>query len=271
MKRRSETKHRPRTTASLLVMDIGNTSITLGLFSGAELRGTHRVSSDREKPAAAYRGEIDAFLLKEGVGAPLGGVVLSSVVRELEEVLSLAAKGLSTKEPLRVTRELKTGLTLDVEEPQELGTDRIANAVAAGDLFGEPVIVADLGTATTLTAVRGDRLVGGAILSGIGMMADALHRKTSRLPRVRIEDMHSVPAGALGKNTTKCILSGIIYGTAGAVERIAEGIEEETGSAFLLVITGGYADMIAPFLKRDFRLCPDLTLQGLRLLFERNT
>jgi len=257
---------------SLLVMDIGNTSISLGLFSGTELKGTRRVSSDRKKTVAAFRAEINAFLLEKDAGIPLKGVVLSSVVQGLEKVLSAAAEGLSAREPLVVTGDLKTGLAIDVEKPRELGADRIVNAVAARDLLGDPVIVADLGTATTLTAVREGRVIGGAILSGIGVMADALHRKTSRLPLVRIEEMSAALLGAraLGKDTTKCILSGIIYGTAGAVERITEEIEKETESTFLLAITGGYADMIAPFLKRDFRSCPDLTLQGLRLLFERN-
>jgi type III pantothenate kinase len=260
-------------STSLLVMDIGNTSISLGLFSGTELRGTHRVSSDRKRTAAGYRSEIDGFLSTVDGGTSLDGVILSSVVRGLEEVLTAAVKGLSAREPLLVTGGLKTGLTLDVEKPQELGADRIANAVAARDLLGDPVIAADLGTATTLTAVRGDRVIGGAILSGIGVMADALHRKTSRLPLVRLEETPVGPPNtrALGKDTTKCILSGIIYGTAGAVERIAEEIERETGSSFLLALTGGYAEMIAPYLRRDFRLCPDLTLQGLRLLFERNS
>lgn len=259
----------------LLAIDIGNSSINIGLFDGSDIIGKLTLHTYPIRTVQAYRSEIkDFFSKKTGKSIqPHVGAIISSVVPELTDILNNSLKGLSRKEPLRFDASLDTGLTLDVEKPGEIGTDRIANAVAAREIVAPSALVVDFGTATTISAVKDSVFIGGTILPGIGLMADALYRGTSRLPLVDItSEMSSLDSSipAAGKNTIKCIISGIIYGTAGAVERLITEIETNEGCNFKVVITGGYSSLIARFLKRDSYLEPDLTLYGLRLLFERN-
>lgn len=220
-----------------------------------------------------YRGEIEAFLAKEKAEKPLDGVIISSVVPELTNTLTCSVREMSTGEPLTVAHFLNTGLTCDLERPEEIGSDRIANAVAALDIVGSPVAVIDFGTATTISAVRSGRFLGGAILPGVRLMGEALHRGTAKLPAVDPGGEAGLlvsPVAALGKSTTACIISGMIYGTAGAVERIIRGIETEEGCVFKLVAAGGYASMVMRYMERECLLDRDLTLKGLRLIYERN-
>lgn len=255
----------------LLAIDIGNSSINMGIFSGVVLLGKLRIPTHPALTIDIYRNKISDFLLKNGAGLPLRGVILSSVVPGIIEVLSAAVEGLSAKEPMILTTSLKTGQDFVVERPEEVGSDRIANVVAAGETFGPTVLVVDFGTATTISAVKDGKYVGGAILPGLRSMSDALHRDTSRLPLVDISSKtveSRIPV--VGKNTTMCIISGIICGTAGAVERLIHEMEIEEACRFNVVITGGYSDMVARFLKKEYFRDTDLTLKGLRLIYERN-
>ncbi len=257
----------------LLVIDIGNSSIVTGIFAGKRLFCRIDIPTRTLRDPAHYRGEIEAFLAKERVEKPLDGVVLSSVVPELTDGIARSVRDMSTPEPLIVAHSLKSGLTFDLERPDEVGSDRIANAVAALDAVGSPVAVVDFGTATTISAVRDGRFLGGAILPGIRLMGEAMHKGTAKLPAV---DFTAKTGGlissvtALGKNTTACMISGMIYGTAGAVERIIRGIETEEGCGFKVVATGGYSSMTVRHMERECFLDPDLTLRGLRLIHERN-
>lgn len=202
------------------------------------------------------------------------GAIISSVVPELEGLLLSGLRKLTSEAPLVVSSSLNTGLSFGVERPDEIGSDRIANAVAAIEMAGDPVLVADFGTATTITVVKESDFRGGAILPGLGLMAEGLHKGTSKLPLVEIDreirDSRPFPA-PVGKDTKKSIVSGIIYGTAGGVERLIGEIEKEEGCAYKVILTGGYADTLARFFLRECRLEPDLTLRGLRLLYERNS
>jgi type III pantothenate kinase len=257
--------------AMLLAIDAGNTSIHIGLFADAILQDSLKIPTRPLRTTLDYRAVIEAFLAKQAAEKPLRGVIISSVVSELQDVLNNAVRGLSAHEPWNVSAALDTGLRFVVERPYELGADRVANAVAARDIFGEPALVVDFGTATTLSVVKDDRFVGGAILPGIAPMADSLHRNTSKLPHVDVNLLTSrLPLVAIGKNTTKCIVSGIIYGTVGGVERLIAEMEREQGCTFKVVLTGGNSDLLSSFIQRDFFLEPDLTLHGLRLIFERN-
>jgi type III pantothenate kinase len=256
----------------LLAIDAGNTSIHIGLFSDAVLLDRLKIPTRPLRTVPEYRDVIEAFLAKQSAEKPLRGVILSSVVTELQGILNLTVKGLSAHEPWNVSVSLNTGLRFVVESPDELGADRVANAVAARDIFGEPVLVVDFGTATTLSVIKDDTFAGGAILPGIEPMATSLHGNTSKLPLLDVNlltDRHLPPA-AVGKDTTKCIVSGIIYGTIGGVERLIAEMERELGCAFKVVLTGGNANLLSSFMRRDFFLEPDLTLHGLRLIFERN-
>ncbi len=257
---------------ALLAIDIGNSSINMGIFGGKRLLAKFNIPTHPEKTGVFYKKKILSFLSKNGIATPLGGVILSSVVPERSKIVRSAAKELSVRKPVSATFSMGTGLSFDIKRPDELGADRIANVTAAFEIFGVPVVVVDFGTATTVSAVKDGRFLGGAILPGLRLMDEALYRGASKLPLV---DIGSLKAGeiavpAMGKNTTGCIISGIIYGTAGAVERLIQEMETAEGCRFKVVITGGYAGTMAHFLKRRCYLDPDLTLKGLRFLYERN-
>jgi len=253
----------------LVAIDIGNSSINIGLFSGPVILWKLKLPTYPLRTAEAYRGEIDALLSKIASGEAPAGVIISSVVPEVTGIVREAVRELSPKEPLLLNASLDTGLSFDLYSPEEIGSDRIADVVAAREGIGEPVGVIDFGTATTVSVCKDGIFLGGAILPGIGLMADALHRGTARLPLVEI-DRQPVDVHAVGRDTNKCIISGIIYGTAGAVERLVTEIEREMGCTFRIAITGGYCYIMAGLIRRDFNLEPDLTLKGLRLIYERN-
>lgn len=257
----------------LLVIDIGNSSITTGIFSAHRLLGRFDIPTRALHDPDRYKSEIEAFLAREKAEKPLDGVIISSVVPELTDTLACSVREMSTGEPLTVSHSLSSGLTVDLERPEEIGSDRIANAVAALEALGSPVAVVDFGTATTISVVRDSRFLGGAILPGIRLMGEALHGGTAKLPSV---DFAGKTVGlvssvtALGKSTTACMISGMIYGTAGAVERIIRGIETEEGCGFKVMATGGNASLVVRYMERECFLDPDLTLRGLRLIYERN-
>ena len=255
----------------LLAMDIGNSSINMGIFGKQGLLGRLTIPSRPRKPGKIYENRIKAFLEKNSIEMPLKGVIISSVVRELTGTLNDSVKDLTAGRPIIMSASLKTGLILDVEEPEELGSDRISNVVAVREIFGYPAVVVDFGTATSISAVKGRRFVGGAILPGMELMGEALFRGTSRLPRVDIweaREEHRPPA--VGKDTAMCIISGIIYGTAGAAERLISEMEEEEGCRFKVVITGGRSGTMTRFIRRRHYTDSDLTLKGLSLIYERN-
>jgi len=262
----------------LLAVDIGNSFVTIGFFSGSFLSGKLKIPVRPKKSPRAYRSEIRKFLLPFQPSTqrpePFTGVILSSVVPDLTSVLLEAVSKLSTGDPLTVRASLNTGLGFDVARPVDIGTDRIANAVAATELLGHPVIAVDFGSATTLTAVKNGAIIGGAILPGMSLLAQVLHDGTAQLPALDISLYRTSREGrprAVGKDTPRCMVSGIIYGTAGAVEMLVSEMEREEDCNFGIVITGGYAGMMASFLRRGCSVEPDLTLNGLRLIYERNT
>lgn len=256
----------------LLAVDIGNSAIKTGFFEGPALIGKLRLQAGPAGTTVSCRQEIQAFLAEKNMADLFDGAVLSSVVPELTGILHDSLKGLCLREPLNVSASLDTGLSLDIENPMELGPDRLANVVAAGETYGSRVLVVDFGTTTTISAVKDKRYIGGAILPGLRLMSEALYRGASRLPELDIGAAFAAQGlqiPAFGKNTTKCMLSGIIYGTSGAVERLISEMEREAGCLFNVVITGGYSEFMSPFLKRVFCHEPDLTLNGLRIIYER--
>jgi type III pantothenate kinase len=163
--------------------------------------------------------------------------------------------------------KIATGLVFDIPRPEELGTDRIANAVAAYELCKGPVAAVDFGTATTISVVGKDaHYIGGAIMPGVELMNESLQKGTSKLSGVIL----SPPESALGIDTSHCIRSGLFYGTAGAVERLLCEMEEEIGFKLKAVVTGGYGVMVSKFLLREYMLKQNLTLEGLKTIFMRN-
>jgi len=245
----------------ILAIDIGNSNINAGLFKGDRLR-TLRFRTGPLRDRAFYEGALQEFL---GGDRPEGGV-LSSVVPSHDRVFFDILAALTGGAPVVVNHSIDTGLVFDVAEPAGIGADRIANAVAACSMTEGSAVVVDLGTATTVTVVAGDRrLLGGVIMPGVEMMCIALNEQTGKLPLVR----PAPSSGPLGKDTKSSIISGVVYGTAGAVDRVLEEMAVVLGE-FTAVLTGGNAHLIDGLLKSEHIHIPELTLSGLRIIFERN-
>ena len=252
----------------LLVLDVGNTSIGLGLFQGEGLLHHWRIASRREGTPDEY-----AILLRnllEGVKVPLDAVdavMMASVVPPLDGTLEEMLRGLLKLTPLMVGPGTKTGMPILYDNPREVGADRIVNAVAAFAQYGGPAIVVDFGTATTFDAVsaRGEYL-GGVIAPGIGISAEALFERAAKLPRIEIVRPRSV----IGKNTVGSMQSGLFYGYLGLVDGVVRRMQQEMGGTTVVVATGGLAHLILADSETVDRVDPLLTLTGLRLLYERN-
>lgn len=252
----------------LLVMDIGNSNIVMGLYDGDQLRHHWRVATDRNKTEDEY-GML-ATNLFQSVGllpSQVSGVILSSVVPPLNFTIERMCEKYFRQKPLVVGPGIKTGLNIKYEYPREVGSDRIVNAVAAIHHYGTPLIVVDFGTATTFCYVdeRG-QYWGGAIAPGIGISTEALVSRAAKLPRIEI----AKPASVVGRNTIAAMQSGIYYGFVGQVEGIVRRMMAEYGTEPKVVATGGLAPLVANETECIHVVDPYLTLKGLRLIYERN-
>jgi len=252
----------------LLAIDIGNTNVVLGVFDGERLRESWRVGTKTQITADEY-----AMILKDLFGfagldlRQIDGVIISTVVPPLLPVMCEVSRKYFAIEPMVVTDALKTGITLTYDNPKEIGADRIVNAVAAFKRFGGPLIIVDFGTATTFCAVTKDgAYLGGAIAPGLKISAEALYQRAAKLPRVEF----SRPRTVIGKDTVSAMQAGILYGYAGLVDGIVERMKREFSREAKVIATGGLAGLVAPETTSITEVIPDLTLEGLRLLFEAN-
>ncbi len=243
-----------------LAIDIGNSSISVGLFErGLEVR---RIDTRPVREPLEYAKTLKRMT----EGRLVEGAAMCSVVPECTWAVRTAVHEAFALEPLVVDHESPHGLRLSVDRPEELGADRIAGAAAAASILGAPLAFVDFGTATTVNFIScGNVFAGGSILPGLRLMAGALSAETARLPMVEPK----ADAPVLGKDTPGSILSGIIYGTAGAVERIIAEAEAVEDTKYRVCVTGGAMDLVAPHLGTvDFEE-PNLTLKGLRVIFGR--
>ncbi len=252
----------------LLCIDVGNTQTVLGAFSGAELISRWRIRSDRSRTADEY-GHLIRDLLR-GAGIDTGslyGMSISCVVPPASQALIAMAKASFGIEPLVVGPGIKTGMPILYDNPREVGADRIANTVAAYERFQRAMVIIDFGTAITFDVVsaKGDYL-GGVIFPGMQISLDALFLKASKLPRVELE----VPQKVVGKNTINSIQSGIIFGYAGLVDSLVNKIAGEMEDEPYVIATGGMADILTDKSCVIKEVLPDLTLDGLYILYERN-
>jgi len=252
----------------LLALDVGNTNITLGLYSQADLLDHWRVSTRREATADELGAQLLGLLGVGGYGRrDVSGVVVSSVVPPLVTQVTDMCRRYFSADPLVVGPGTKTGVPILYDSPRDVGADRIVNAVAAIERYGCPAVVVDFGTATTFDAIseRGEYL-GGAIAPGIGTSTEALFRRAAKLPRVDLVR----PTDAIGKNTVHSMQSGIVFGFAGQVDSIVRRFALELGALKAVIATGGLAPLIAP--ECDVVTVVDtlLTLEGLRLIHDRN-
>lgn len=251
----------------LIAIDIGNSLINIGFFTGKGLL-VQKIDTFPLKTPEEYRSVFKDFFSENFVEKNTTGVIISSVVPGHNSVLRETLRGLVSVEPLMVSCKIKTGIKFNIPGPEELGSDRIANVAAAYELYKGPVAVVDFGTATTISVVGKDAdYIGGAIMPGIRLMNESLAKGTSKLSKVPLRP----PGSALGTDTTRCIQSGLFYGTAGATERLLREIEKEVGFRLKVVLTGGYGGMISKFLRRTHDLRPHLTIEGLKTIHMRNT
>jgi len=252
----------------LLGIDVGNTQTMVGVFKGGLLRNHWRISTARDRTADEIALSLGGFLAFEGWSLDMiDGMIISSVVPEMTRALTQMAERILHLEPLVVDSATDTGMTVRYEDPRQVGADRLVNAVAAVFKYGTPCIVVDFGTATTWDAInREGEYLGGTIAPGVEISADALFRHAARLSRVELE----APDNPVGRNTVESIQSGIIYGTAGQVDRLVEMFKEELGEDARVVATGGLAEVVAGQCRTVEVADPLLTLDGLRLIYERN-
>jgi len=252
----------------LLAFDVGNTTIAVGLFRGSKLARSWKLKTDTERTSDEY-GALLLDLMKIA-GLPAGkvtGAIISSVVPPLTPVIEEVSRVYFGTEASVVGPGLKTGMPILYENPFEVGADRITAAVAAFEKYGGPVIVLDFGTATTFDAVsaKGEYL-GGAIAPGIRISAEALYLKTARLPRIEIRK----PKRAIGRTTVSSMQSGLYFGYIGLVTKTIEEIRKELGQDARVIATGGFGGQIASELTEIEAYEPDLVLEGLRIIHERN-
>jgi type III pantothenate kinase len=252
----------------LLAIDIGNTNVKIGIFDDDELKATWNLATGIHRTSDEYGGVLlNLMERKKLLPSKVTGVALCSVVPPLlPAFVELCRKYLNTK-PLVVETGVKTGMRIRYDNPREVGPDRVVDAVAAQHLYGKPVIIIDLGTATTFDVVsqEGDYL-GGAIAPGIVAATEALYTRTAALPRIGL----SRPEQVIGKNTISAMQSGIIFGYVGLIEGMIRRIDQELGSKAKVVATGGQAYFLAQEIPAIEIVNPDLTLIGLRLIYEMN-
>ncbi len=256
----------------LLLVDIGNTNITIGFYDNG-IKGTSRLNTKPGgKDINGYSFFLEEAVSSHQMGKP-AGAIMCSVVPGITPLFAEAVKMTFGIKPLNVSHDIKTDLRFCVNNPEELGTDRIANSVAAHKLFKGNLIVIDFGTATTFCVIssEGD-YKGGAIIPGLNISVDALSNRTAKLPRVELKP----PRKAIGDSTESNIVSGLILGHAGAVERIIKEFKEEilaegnTVGDIRVIATGGHVNLMGPYIGGIDEIKPLLTLEGLRIIYELN-
>jgi type III pantothenate kinase len=253
----------------ILTMDIGNTNIKTALFDGKEMYKYWRMSTSTTSTSDEYGVRLSSMFAHEGVPTSVvDGIVVSSVVPTINFTIDHMLQNYFGKAPLFVAPGVKTGINIRYENPRELGSDRIANAVAAYDEYGGPCIFIDFGTATTFGVIdAGGAFLGGTICPGIKLSSEALVSGTAKLPRFEL----ARPENVIGRTTLTNLQSGMFYGYVGLVRNIVRKIKQELGKEAYVVATGGMALMIAEESNVIDKLDGLLTLKGLRLIYERNS
>ena len=252
----------------ILAIDIGNTNIVVGCIDKEKTYFIERLSTVRTKTELEYAVDIkvvlDLYHVKRG---DIEGCIISSVVPQITNIAKLAVEKILKKEPIGLGPGVKTGLNIMMDHPGQLGADLVADAVAGIAEYQVPLIIVDMGTATTVSVVDDKKnYVGGMIMPGMRVSLDALTARASQLSGISIE----APKRLIGKNTIECMKSGVLYSNAAAIDGIIERIEEEIGQKATVIATGGLAKKIVPHCKKEIILDEYLLLKGLMVIYEKN-
>ena len=252
----------------LLAIDIGNSNIVIGGIDGDDIRFEARIATDRIKTSDQYGVEIKNMLDLFSVSVEeVEDCIISSVVPPVFNAVRTGVIKLTGLNPMVVGPGIKTGLNIQMDDPASVGSDRIVIAVAALLEFAPPLLLVDLGTATTIEVVdQGNTYLGGAIIPGVRVSAEALSSRTAQLPGIQLDR----PKRLIGKNTVECMRSGIMYGAAAMLDGMIERMEEELGKSTTVVATGGMAQFVAPLCKREMQVEKDLLLKGLNAIYKKN-
>lgn len=252
----------------ILTVDVGNTNIVLGAYEGEKLLFSSRCAADRSRTEDEYALLLQGVLSLYGMdGCRIEGAILSSVVPVLRVVIPRAVKRLWGKTMLVVGPGIRTGLNIRLDNPAQMGSDLLVDAVAAKSLYQPPIVIFDMGTATTASVIdrRGD-YIGGMIIPGLQVAMDSLSSRTAQLPYVDF----TPPRSLIGRNTEECMQSGAVYGCAAMMDGLISRIEAELGERVTTVLTGGLAPIIAPLCTGKVHLQPELMLLGLKILYDKN-
>ena len=252
----------------ILALDVGNSNIVIGCVDENNIHFISRLTTDSGKTADEYAISFKNIMELYHVDlAEVDGAIISSVVPPLNSILKEAITRATGYTPLVVGPGVKTGLNILIDNPGQLGSDLVVDAVAAIALYPQPTVVFDLGTATTASVIDKDgNYRGGLIMPGVRISLDALSGRTAQLPRISLDP----PKKVIGLNTVDCMRSGVLNGTAAMVDGLIERIEEELGSKVTVVATGGLAKFIAPLCKREVICDDDLLLKGLWIIYQKN-
>ena len=252
----------------ILAIDVGNSNIVVGCMEKDDIRFIERLSTDRKKTELEYAVSIKNIMEIYNIrGGDLEGGIISSVVPQLTEILKRAVEKL-IKAPVKIVGPgLKTGLNILIDNPAQLGGDLLVDSVAALAEHKPPLVIIDMGTATTVCVINEKRqYLGGMILLGIRTSLDSLVSNTSLLQQIGLEP----PAKVIGSNTIDGMKSGILYGNAAALDGLIGRIEEELGKQCTILATGGLAKFVIPFCKREILIDDDLLLKGLKIIYDKN-
>ena len=252
----------------ILAIDIGNTNIVVGCIDEEKIYFTERLSTVRTKTELEYAVDLktvlDIYHIKR---TDIEGCIISSVVPQITGIAKLAAEKILKKEVMVLGPGVKTGLNIVMDNPGQLGADLVADAVAGLASYPVPLVVIDMGTATTISVVNSKKqYIGGMIMPGVGISLDALTARASQLRGISID----APRHIIGKNTIECMKSGVLYSNAAALDGIIDRIEEELGEKTTVIATGGLAKKIVPHCRKEIILDEELLLKGLMLIYRKN-